>query len=268
MERMPERAIRRRRLLAAGAALGLLVLVASASFLLGRLTAKQIPDAIASAVAATSLSLTVLSTPANAPVYAEAPTSPSVLTTTSVAATSTVTAQPTIVPTVLATSVPSPATATIPSPTATPTATLASSLSTGEALELEMIDEINRLRHENGCDVLLQRSVALTTAARTHSRDMAENHFFDHRGSDGSDRIARAQRAGYVGLPGTRVRENIGAGAVPEDVVRYWMKLNDVHRGQLLDCGYNDIGVGYALGDGNPYLHYWTVKFGVGPRQK
>jgi uncharacterized protein YkwD len=131
---------------------------------------------------------------------------------------------------------------------------------------LAMIDEINRLRRESGCDVALERSTELTVAARTHSRDMAENHFFNHRGSDRSDRIARAQTAGYVGLPGTRVRENIGAGPAPTDVVAYWMNLDEIHRSQILDCAYNDIGVGYALGDGNPYTHYWTVNFGVSPR--
>jgi len=130
-----------------------------------------------------------------------------------------------------------------------------------------MIDEINRLRRENSCDVAFQQSMELTVAARTHSRDMAENHFFDHRGSDGSDRITRAQAAGYVGLPGTRVRENLGAGPSPANVVSYWMNLDAIHRSQLLDCLYNDIGVGYAMGDGNPYTHYWTVNFGVGPRQ-
>jgi uncharacterized protein YkwD len=133
-------------------------------------------------------------------------------------------------------------------------------------LEQEMIGVINQLRDDHGCDVVLQRSPELTAATRKHSRDMAENHFFDHRGSDASDRISRAQMAGYAGAPGTRVRENIGAGPVPADVVAYWMNLDAIHRSQILDCAYNDIGVGYALGDGNPYTHYWTVNFGVRSR--
>jgi uncharacterized protein YkwD len=133
-----------------------------------------------------------------------------------------------------------------------------------EALEQDMIVVINRMRRERGCEVMLRRSAELTAAARTHSRDMATNHFFAHRGSDGSDRISRAQAAGYVGVRGTRVRENIGAGPVPAEVVAYWMNLDEIHRSQILDCLYNDIGVGYALGDGNPYTHYWTVNFGIG----
>jgi uncharacterized protein YkwD len=44
------------------------------------------------------------------------------------------------------------------------------------------------------------------------------------------------------------------------------MNLDGIHRSQILDCAYNDIGVGYAMGDGNPYTHYWTVNFGVSPR--
>jgi uncharacterized protein YkwD len=135
-----------------------------------------------------------------------------------------------------------------------------------DALERAMIDEINRLRREQGCDVALQRSPELTAAARSHSRDMADNHFFEHRGSDGGDRISRAQAADYAGVPGTRVRENIGAGPIPANVVAYWINLDAIHRSQILDCAYNDIGVGYAMGDGNPYAHYWTVNFGIGPR--
>jgi uncharacterized protein YkwD len=126
-----------------------------------------------------------------------------------------------------------------------------------------MIDVLNQYRQTNGCAVPLKRSPELTAAARGHSEDMARNHFFDHRGSDGSDRISRAQAAGYGGAPGTRVRENIGAGADPAAVMAYWIALDEVHRSQILDCAYNAVGAGYALGDGNPYTHYWTVNFGV-----
>jgi uncharacterized protein YkwD len=129
-----------------------------------------------------------------------------------------------------------------------------------------MIATLNQRRRDNGCPVALLRSPELTSAARGHSLDMATNHFFDHRGSDGSDRISRAQAAGYAGAPGTRVRENIGAGPEPEKVVDYWMNLGDVHRSQILDCAYNDVGAGYAMGDGTPYTHYWTINFGVGER--
>jgi uncharacterized protein YkwD len=128
-----------------------------------------------------------------------------------------------------------------------------------------MIAVMNDLRRASGCGVALRRSPELTAAARKHSHDMAANHFFDHRGSDGSTRITRAEAAGYVGAPDTRVRENIGAGPDPADVVAYWVNLDEVHRSQILDCAYNDVGVGYALGDGTPYTHYWTVNFGVGP---
>jgi uncharacterized protein YkwD len=132
-----------------------------------------------------------------------------------------------------------------------------------DKLELGLIAALNQVRHDNSCAVALRRSPELTAAARTHSHDMATNHFFDHRGSDGSDRISRTRAAGYVGAPGTRVHENIGAGPVPAEVVAYWMNLDEIHRRQILDCSYNDVGVGYALGDGRPYTHYWTVDFGV-----
>jgi uncharacterized protein YkwD len=173
---------------------------------------------------------------------------------------------PSNTPTIVSTSMPSPTMNFSPSPATAPTSVVPLSTNRANKLEQEMIDEINRLRREQGCAVALQRSPELTAAARKHSGDMAENNFFDHRGSNGSDRISRAQAAGYSGALGTRVRENIGAGPIPADVVGYWMNLDAIHRSQILDCAYNDIGVGYAMGDGNPYTHYWTVNFGIGPR--
>jgi uncharacterized protein YkwD len=259
----PEPVRQGRRLLAASIALGTLVLVAWVSFILGRATAIPMPAAVATDVAATTSPFAATgSAPGPVLVATAARTSTSrILPTTR---TSEPPAHPTISPSVIFTSTPSPLIAA--TSTATPTSEPAPTTSPQEALEIEMIDEINRLRRENGCDVVLQRSVELTAAARTHSRDMAENHFFDHRGSDGSDRISRAQAAGYVGVPSTRVRENIGAGPSPGNVLSYWLNLDAIHRNQLLDCTYNDIGVGYAIGDGTPYTHYWTVNFGVGPR--
>jgi uncharacterized protein YkwD len=153
-----------------------------------------------------------------------------------------------------------------PSPTREQLPTLSPTADAADVLEQSMIAVMNDLRRASGCGVALRRSSELTAAARKHSRNMAANHFFDHRGSDGSTRITRADAAGYVGARDTRVRENIGAGPVPADVVAYWVNLDEVHRGQILDCAYNDVGVGYALGDGTPYTHYWTVNFGVGLR--
>lgn len=228
-----------RRSLLVGAGLVLLIAVAWASFLLGRATARPAPVS----GAATQAAPATLATATKLPTATEAPTA-------------------TASPTARATRTPSPTGTATATASATNTTT---SASPQEALELAMVDEINRLRREDGCAVALRLSEELTAAARAHSRDMAENHFFDHRGSDGSDRISRAQAAGFVGAPDTRVRENLGAGPDPAQVVAYWMDLGDIHRSQALDCAYNAVGVGYAMGDGDPFTDYWTANFGVSP---
>ena len=50
---------------------------------------------------------------------------------------------------------------------------------------------------------------AARIAARCHSVDMAENDFFSHTGSDGSNFSQRMRDAGYTGSPRA---ENIAAG--------------------------------------------------------
>jgi uncharacterized protein YkwD len=86
-------------------------------------------------------------------------------------------------------------------------------------LGLDTIAAINQLRRERGCGVVLQHLAELTAATRKHSRDMATDHFFAHRGSDSSERISRAQAA---------------------KIVNYRMNLDEIHRSQILDRTYND----------------------------
>lgn len=238
------------------AVLTLVVLAGLGGYLVGRTTAS--PDVAA------PLARKITNTPAAVPSLTAASLSASPSPTTSAVALRTVTSAPTAPPvTATATSSSSP---TSPPSTATLPPAISPTTDPAEALEQEMIAVMNELRRASGCGVALRRSPELTLAARKHSRDMAVNQFFDHRGSDGSTRITRAEAAGYVGAPDTRVRENIGVGPVPADVVAYWMNLDEIHRSQILDCAYTDVGAGYALGDGTPYTHYWTVNFGVGVR--
>src|SRR5205085_4688307 len=110
----------------------------------------------------------------------------------------------------------------------------------------------------------------LTIAARKHAHDMAAQQQMTTVGSDGSDRNQRAAAAGYPRVPGTRVRENIAARGFPTfqantylDLWRAEPNTPYTHKYQMLDCNYNDIGVGVALNNGTAY---WTVLFGIGRR--
>jgi uncharacterized protein YkwD len=62
----------------------------------------------------------------------------------------------------------------------------------------------------------------LAQAALAHSRDMAENERMNHVGSDGSNFVERAKRAGYRGEP---LGENIAFGYDSSEAVVYtWLE--------------------------------------------
>ncbi|MEO7910838.1 MAG: CAP domain-containing protein [Roseiflexaceae bacterium] len=188
--------------------------------------------------------------------------------------TTTFTPKPTNAPTatpVPPTATPVPPTATRVPPTPTPLVVLLPvPPSDYPQQEQEMIDGINQDRANISCTIVLRQSGQLTIAARDHSRDMAAQQQMTSAGSDGSDRNQRAAAAGYPNAAGTRVRENIAAGAFPLfqantylDLWRAEANTPYTHKYQMLDCTYNDIGVGVATSNGTAY---WTVLFGIGRR--
>jgi uncharacterized protein YkwD len=125
------------------------------------------------------------------------------------------------------------------------------------ALEDRVTALTNAERAAVGCGEL-RTDERLRTAARGHSRDMADNDYFSHTGLDGSSPTDRARAAGYEG----GVAENIAMGyRTPEDVMRGWMN-SDGHRHNLLNCNHRVIGVGLAYDSRG--RAYWTQKFGRG----
>lgn len=128
----------------------------------------------------------------------------------------------------------------------------------------EVVDLINIARAEAGCPPLTLNT-QLSKAAQGHAADMARNDFFSHTGSDNSTFIDRIVAAGYQ--PWRQAAENVAAGyASPDVVVANWLN-SPGHRANILNCTYEDTGVGYYYlaadrGDTN-YNHYWTQDFGV-----
>ncbi|HZQ05712.1 MAG TPA: CAP domain-containing protein, partial [Anaerolineae bacterium] len=129
-----------------------------------------------------------------------------------------------------------------------------------------IIDRTNMYRQQNGCAALTPNA-QLQTAAQGHTDDMAANDYFSHTGSDGSDLAKRLQNAGYSY---SSAGENIAAGyPSPEVVVDAWFNEtppDDWHRRNILNCKFQEIGVGYtylANDAGNIRYHsYWTEDFG------
>jgi uncharacterized protein YkwD len=127
------------------------------------------------------------------------------------------------------------------------------------SVEEQVVRLTNARRAEAGCPPLTI-SDRLSSSARGHSRDMADNDFFNHIGSDGSTAFDRMARSGYRY---TSAAENIAAGfADAESVVTAWTN-SPGHRENMLNCSLREVGVGYAYGAGSQYGHYWTQDFGT-----
>ena len=96
-------------------------------------------------------------------------------------------------------------------------------------------------------------------AALGHSVDMAENQFFDHEGSDGSDTGDRLMNEGY---DPSAWGETILAGIEDEAEVVERFLDSPGHCEIFMDPSYEDVGVGAAEGlfQGLSRL-YWTFDF-------
>jgi uncharacterized protein YkwD len=99
----------------------------------------------------------------------------------------------------------------------------------------------------------------LTRAALAHSREMAVNREFDHRGHDGSTPAERIQRAGYGAY---RIAgENIAAGAMtPAEVTEGWF-ASAPHCENIMDARFTEIGIAYAANPDSAAGMYWTQDF-------
>jgi len=84
-------------------------------------------------------------------------------------------------------------------------------------------------------------------AAFDHSLSMAEENYFSHSGSDGSDVVERLGRVGVNGY--LSCGENIAYGqTTPQEVMAGWM-LSTGHRKNILTRDFTHIGVGICLRD-------------------
>lgn len=125
------------------------------------------------------------------------------------------------------------------------------------AWNTDMLAQINAQRSANGVGPLTACPV-LAVAAQRHSNDQAAHHKMTHAGSDGSDIGTRAARVAYNGWSG--LGENVAMGYPSVTAVMNGWMNSAGHRANLLNGGYNHIGLGLAY-DGN--TPYWTQDFGA-----
>ena len=118
---------------------------------------------------------------------------------------------------------------------------------------------VNAERTSRGL-VALADDAQLTLAAQRHANDMVAKGYFSHVSADGRTFDVRIRNAGYTG---GSLAENIawGGGSLgtPRRIVGSWMNSAG-HRGNILNGGYRDSGVGVAPGtppggNGGTYVH-------------
>lgn len=145
-----------------------------------------------------------------------------------------------------------------------PTSSTTSSSSTSESSIVNQIVSLtNSFRQQNGL-APLSLNYRLSSAAQTHTQNMAFQDFVSHTGVDGS---TVGQRVSATGYKWSLVAENIAAGyQTATDVVQGWID-SPGHRENLLNPDVTEIGVGYYFlaGDaGNAiWNYYWTQVLGT-----
>ncbi|AYN42808.1 CAP domain-containing protein [Streptomyces dangxiongensis] len=134
-----------------------------------------------------------------------------------------------------------PAAPSAPKPTATASGATA-----------EIVRLVNAERGKAGCQALTLNST-LTKAAQAHSADMAAHQNMSHTGSDGTSPGDRITSAGY---DWSSYGENVAYGySTAEQVMAGWM-ASPGHRANILNCSFQEIGVGLAQPGS-----YWTQDF-------
>ena len=122
-----------------------------------------------------------------------------------------------------------------------------------------LLTTLNQIRSDNGLPVFINNQL-LNFAAQAHVEDMVAYHNYSHTGSDGSSVSLRAARAGYAGMRG--VSENWVATQDVPSAVAWWMN-SYVHRGNILNPKWNEIGIGTKADPSNG-MQLFVLVFGSG----
>ncbi|MEU3574262.1 sigma-70 family RNA polymerase sigma factor [Kitasatospora sp. NPDC036755] len=211
----------------------------------------------AAAVAVTTLALVLPQTDGPSQGAAPEPTAPAAALDVTAAAAAPVAVTPTPTPTPGETPAPTETPTATAAPTSTPTATRSSSATPQANPERQLVDLVNAERAKAGC-APLRIDPRLHGSAQKHADDMATRAFFDHVNPDGVRTEARITAAGYRW---SQWGENLDRGpTTPAAVFARWMD-GGIHQSNMLDCGFKDIGVGFATSPaGTPY---WTQDLGA-----
>jgi uncharacterized protein YkwD len=126
----------------------------------------------------------------------------------------------------------------------------AGGISTGQrgqaaALATRVVVQLNAVRAQRGL-APLRLSRALAAAAALHSREMAQNGYFEHRSADGSPFWKRIERYYPSGRSSVwKVGENLlwlSPSVDAPTTLRMWMESPE-HRRNVLDHSWHEVGI-------------------------
>ena len=114
------------------------------------------------------------------------------------------------------------------------------------ALESGLLQQVNTIRADRGLGAL-RANARLAAAAAEHSREMADDGYFDHDSADGtsfSTRIARwyPLRSFHSWMVGENLLWS-SPGVNPSGAVAMWMR-SPGHRANILNPRWREIGIG------------------------
>jgi uncharacterized protein YkwD len=144
---------------------------------------------------------------------------------------------------------------------------LSARLGDGQAEGQKLLEQLNAARAQPrqcggqafAATTPLAWNAVLGGVAQEHSREMANNNYFDHKDRDGRTPGDRAELAGYSGQ---QVGENIAAGQdTVQKVVAGWL-ASPGHCANLMNPQYRELGAAYAVDPKSSAGIYWTAMFG------
>jgi len=136
-------------------------------------------------------------------------------------------------------------------------------------LEWAMLNIVNARRAEGavcGDETMppvppLEMNVVVREAARLHSRDMANQDYFDHTGLDGRSPSERIRDVGFAGP--APLGENIQKGSATAEGAMESLMNSPGHCSNIMDRSFRVMGIGFA-NDGTASGNYWTQNFAGG----
>ncbi|UXR33992.1 CAP domain-containing protein [Staphylococcus simulans] len=131
----------------------------------------------------------------------------------------------------------------------------APSSSLAQSFEMQNFDIVNAERVQKGLSVL-KYSDAISNTARKHSKDMADNHYFDHTNPKGESPFDRMKKDG---IDYNSAGENLAYGHQNSIFAHEGLMNSEGHRKNILQPSFKNLGIGVDFNDERQ--PFWTENY-------